>query len=197
MIYPTIEELQAVMAAKGYVFFTDGDYNLNIIGIRSSYRLTNRFDDTLVLAYKEGGYWRIHYIPCTTDPGLGPVERPRRGGVAVLKEGQYPGAYRLGLHKGKQRALVQVKPVTVWRDENGDHTYDRVRSETGMFGINIHWSSTVRDSVQVDNWSEGCQVGSGAVDYGLFLSLLDKAVECWGNSFTYTLLSEADFVLEG
>jgi hypothetical protein len=39
--------------------------------------------------------------------------------TAILAQGQYKGAYKIGLHQGKYKALVEAKPITVIRD------YDR------------------------------------------------------------------------
>lgn len=193
MFMPSLDDIRRVMARKGYAFFERGDYNVNVIGIRDSLTVTNKFDDTLILAYKVSGEWHVDYIPCTTDPGLGPMENPGVKGRAVLKPGQYRGAFSLGLHKGRQKALVQTGPVTVYRDKNGDRTLDYDNPDTGLFGINIHWSSTTHDSVQVDNWSEGCQVGTGAEDYNVFINLLTESASRYGKTFTYTLLEECDF----
>lgn len=193
MFMPSLDDIRRVMARKGYAFFERGDYNVNVIGIRDSLTVTNKFDDTLILAYKVSGKWHVDYIPCTTDPGKGPMENPGVKGRAVLKPGQYRGAFSLGLHKGRQKALVQTGPVTVYRDKNGDRTLDYDNPDTGLFGINIHWSSTTHDSVQVDNWSEGCQVGTGAEDYNVFINLLTESASRYGKTFTYTLLEECDF----
>lgn len=193
MFMPSLDDIRRVMARKGYAFFERGDYNVNIIGIRNSLTVTNKFDDTLILAYKVSGEWHVDYIPCTTDPGKGPMENPGVKGRAVLKPGQYRGAFSLGLHKGRQKALVQTGPVTVYRDKNGDRTLDYDNPDTGLFGINIHWSSTTHDSVQVDNWSEGCQVGTGAEDYNVFINLLTESASRYGKTFTYTLLEACDF----
>lgn len=193
MFMPSLDDIRRVMARKGYAFFERGDYNVNVIGIRDSLTVTNKFDDTLILAYKVSGEWHVDYIPCTTDPGKGPMENPGVKGCAVLKPGQYRGAYAIGLHKGKEEALVQRKPVTVYRDRNGDNHMDYDNPDTGLFGINIHWSSKTGTSVQVDNWSEGCQVGTGVDNRNLFLSILNKASTKYGNSFTYTLLERQDF----
>lgn len=193
MFMPSLDDIRRVMARKGYAFFERGDYNVNVIGIRDSLIVTNKFDDTLILAYKVSDEWHVDYIPCTTDSGKGPMENPGVKGRAVLKPGQYRGAFSLGLHKGRQKALVQTGPVTVYRDKNGDRTLDYDNPDTGLFGINIHWSSTTHDSVQVDNWSEGCQVGTGAEDYNVFINLLTESASRYGKTFTYTLLEECDF----
>lgn len=189
----SVDEVRQVMDKKGYQFFSEGDYNLNIIGVRSGREVTNKFDDTLVVVYKARGNWTSFCCSCTTDPGLGPMKNPGARGRAVMKPGQYVGAYKLGMHKGSHKALVQVKPVTVYRDRNGDGVLDYENPDTGLFGINIHWSSRTHTSTQVDNWSEGCQVGTSPEAYDTFIALCEKAAKIYGNSFTYTLLELSDF----
>jgi len=79
--------------------------------------------------------------PATTDPGLYYLWHPScPSGTAILKEDQYLNCFKLGLHKGKYKALVQAKPLTVIRDYNRDSVlnYNSGKEETGMFGINIH-----------------------------------------------------------
>lgn len=193
MFMPSIPEVEAIFKRKGYAFFTKGDYNVNIIGIRHSRSVTNKFDDTLLLAYRESGAWCAEYIPCTTDPGLGPMKNPLPKGRAVLVPGQYRGCFKLGKHKGRETALVQFKPVKVYRDKNRDDYMDYVNPEFGMFGINIHWSSQTQTSVQVDNWSEGCTVGTGPRNRETFLRIIKKAAALWGDVFTYTLVERQDF----
>jgi hypothetical protein len=68
-----------------------------------------------------------------TDPsrfrkGYGTAESTK--GMALLTTGVW--CYKLGLHKGEYKALVQADPVTVIRD--GDPSYQ----DHGWFGINIH-----------------------------------------------------------
>ena len=55
--------------AKGYRIFTNGQYNVNIIGIRHRGK-PNQFDDTIALVYRdETGGWVQREFSCTTDPG--------------------------------------------------------------------------------------------------------------------------------
>ena len=95
----------------------------------------------------------------TTDPGITSMTKPvSYKGCAILVPGQYRSAWKLGYHKGKYEAIVQYKPVKVYRDNNKDAVYDfnPKTVEEGTFGINIHKAG--KHSTQVDNWSAGCQV---------------------------------------
>ena len=196
------EQIKEAVTRKGYRYFESGDYNVNIIGIRNSDTkivVTNRFDDTITVAYKVDGEWQYHEMDCTTDPGTHWVENiMRKEGVAILKEGQYPGSHKIRKHQGRYEALGQCKPVTVYRDDNRDDLYNlnNENTQTGLFGINIHRATKYagKKSTQVDKWSAGCQVIAANDDWKLFMKICRKARDTWGNRFTYTLLESKDIL---
>lgn len=178
--------LEATLSKLGFKFFTEGDYNLNLIGIRNSStgnKVTNAFDDSLAVAYRVAGVWTVKVWPCTVDNG---------GGTARVVTGQYRGSHAIGLHQGKYEALRQVGPLTVERDYTKDGVYNASKKETGVFGINIHKAGA--DSVQVNNWSEGCQVFKRSADFAAFMIIAKKAATLHGNRFTYTLIESKDLV---
>lgn len=185
---------------KGYSYFEKGSYNLNIIGIRSKERINNNtFDDYLIVEYKDSYGKRIRNIyPVTTNPGTSVLVNPRNSnGCAILMANQYRGTWTFGLHKGKYKALVQYKPVTVYRDNNKDKNLDyNVKTQTGMFGINIHKAG--ENSIYVNDWSAGCQVFKKHSDFNAFMKLceIQKNVGL-GDKFTYTLIDEKDLELVG
>jgi hypothetical protein len=189
-----IDKIKVAMKAKGYAFFENGDYNINIIGIRNSdtgSKVTNVFDDLLTVSYKIGDVWHFKKWAATTDPGTkGVKEFHNAQGVARLVPGQYRGSHAIGLHQGKYEALKQAKPVKVYRDANKDMTYDTKLITEGIYGINIHKAGA--DSTYVENWSEGCQVFKKSADFDEFMGLVKKAATLHGNSFTYTLLESKD-----
>ena len=190
----TREQIEAAVKAKGYKYFENGEFNVNIIGIRNSApgkKVTNVFDDWLTLSYKEGAVWKFLIWPATTDPGTkGVKEFHNAGGVARLVPGQYRSSHTLGLHQGKYQCLKQLNPVKVNRDANKDATYDETKIDTGVFGINIHKAGA--DSTYVENWSEGCQVFKKSADFEEFMAICRKARDIHGNSFTYTLIESSD-----
>ena len=187
----TREQIEAAMIKKGFAYFSDGELNLNIIGIRQSStgnKVTNLFDDFLTLSYKHNGAWVFKKWAATTDPGTkGVKEFHNAAGVARLVAGQYRGSHAIGLHQGKYEALRQAKNVKVYRDANKDMTYDESKIQEGVFGINIHKAGA--DSTYVENWSEGCQVFKKSADFDEFMVIVKKAAALHGNSFTYTLLN--------
>ena len=190
-------DFEKIFARKGYAFFTKGDYNLNIIGVRhKGAKVTNHFDDCLVVIYNTANEKNVKRVfVCTTLPGKKAMEHPMQiKGTAILKEGQYRGAYKIGYHKGQYKALVQAKPVTVYRDGNKDDKFDLnpLSIDKGIFGINIHKAGD--NSTLVDGWSYGCQVLSKSIDFNALMRLVERSAGIYGNSFTYTLINEEDLV---
>ena len=196
------EQIHKVMLEKEYKYFTNDNYDVNIIGVRNSDtngKVTNKFDDIITISYKdENGEWNYHEYKCTTDPGDDWIENPwiEEIGCAVLKPGQYRGSHKIRLHGGKYTALGQKKPVTVYRDNNRNDKYefDESSCDTGVFGINIHRATALegKTSTNVNKWSAGCQVIASNDDWHEFLEICQAAREIWGNSFTYTLLESRD-----
>lgn len=196
MVNVTYDQVRQSVINKGYAFFENSrkDYNLNLIGIRNPNSTPNSFDDTEVVAWiSPDGTKNIHLFPITTDPGLYYLNNPEKAnetgsGTAIVKEGQYRGLWKMGLHNSSYTALVQKNPVTVIRDFDRDSVldfsapppgstmkeivngnvktvewYDATgklvwREQTGMFYINNHRANANGQSTSVDKWSAGCQV---------------------------------------
>lgn len=193
MMIPEKNAVLAAMYARGYAVFTRGDYNLNIIGVRSGDRRSNAFDDFICLYYKVAGREYFHAFKATTDPGVYWRRKPMNvHGTAILLSGQYHGLWKLGKHRGKYAALVQAKPVRVWRDNNRNDVLDVSWVDEGLFGINLHRANPIRTSLWVDKWSAGCQVLANPLHFMKLMKLAKRSARRYGNSFTYTLLNEAD-----
>lgn len=123
----TIQKLQAIALEKNYKIFENDskDYNLNIWNIRSSEKKSNTFNDICVIFWKYNEKWHIETYTITTDPGLFYLKKLINPlGTAILKPGQYLNSWSLGLHNGKYKALVQIKPITVIRDFDLDDELD-------------------------------------------------------------------------
>jgi hypothetical protein len=193
----TREQIEKAVKDKGYKWFEDNSnkgYDVNIVGVRNNApsiadKVTNVFDDFITISYKDSlGNWQFFCWNATTDAGKKGVEKfgnPK--GVARLVAGQYRGAWAIDKHRGKYDALCQrLGNVTVWRDANRDLKFDEIKTDTGIFGINIHKAGT--DSTWVENWSEGCQVFKRVKDFETFMFICKKAAKIHGNKFSYTLL---------
>jgi hypothetical protein len=173
-------ELENEFKGFGYQWPT-----LHLIGVRSKANEKNKFDDYFYLV---NGPIMFRFT-CTTNPGthwLKNLMNPK--GTAVLKPGQYVDSWKLGLHQGKYEALVQAKPITVYRDNNkNDLAEENGKEDTGMFGINIHHANSSAVSSIIDKWSAGCQVLNDPKD---FYTLISACKTSGKKAFTYTLLRE-------
>jgi len=195
----TLAKVQEVFAEKKYAFFTKGNYNLNIIGVRSPIKEANSFDDYMLVIYKKHDNWVIDEITITTDAGLYWLQHPmNKKGTALLVPNQYRSTYKLDGHGStRYEALCQrLGEVEVYRDDNKDQIldFDDVTKEWGMFGINIHRSHPYHEKEHVDKYSAGCQVFQSIYQYNDFLALCNTSSRLYGNSFTYTLLLESDLL---
>jgi len=192
-----IDLIKSVMKKKGYAFFENGSYNLNIVGIRSDVRTSGSFDDFISVIYKNDlGQWNCLYWKATTDAGTYWLQNPMNSkGTALLVPNQYRGCFKIGLHKNQYEALVQHKEVSVYRDNNRDKIIDfnAATIDKGMFGINIHRSNPSKESVLNDKWSAGCQVFASPSDFKQFMSVIKLSSIQFGDIFTYTLLTQNDF----
>ena len=71
----TPEALITIMEGMGYPVY-QGDYNLNLVGVRAADHDSNRFNDALLILYMVAGRWHLHFFSFTTDPGEHYRENP-------------------------------------------------------------------------------------------------------------------------
>lgn len=192
------DRIAETIKSKGYVFF-DGNssWNINIVGVRSSSREVNHFDDNIMVVYRnDKKEWEVFCAAATTDPGLVPLLKPiNKSGTAILVPGQYRGSHKIDLHAGKYLALRQSgAPVKVYRDNDKDKAFDMKDStiQEGYFGINIHRGARRGNTRLVQTYSAGCQVFQNARDFNRFMSICQKSADKFSNKFTYTLIEEKD-----
>jgi hypothetical protein len=193
---PVLQHLKSL----GHEVMWEGDFHLNLFGIRHPTPQSNSFDDIFGCAYTDKGLWKVHYWPSTTDPGTYYLENPMRvTGTAILMPGQYH-AWKIDLHGGRYEALCQrAASVKIWRDNTMDEIlHHPADSESeGYYGINLHRSSlrtdTVAeaDSAKVHNWSAGCQVHARIDAFDEMMELARKQRDLLGiDVFTYTLMDQ-------
>lgn len=188
----TLETIKKVFAEKNYEFF-EGERNVNLIGIRNNDSLTNEFDDKLLVVIQLNGETQIkEFDSFTTDPGHYYLKEKflNKDGCAILKPGQYRSMWKLGLHRGKYAALVQVGNCVVYRDADKDELIDKGIEDNGVFGINMHHAY---DSEEINRNSAGCQVHSKKDQLNYILQLCKISAEVYGVYFSYTLLESKDF----
>lgn len=187
--------LKRVNEKLGYPFFDDGDYDMNIIGIRTDDSRSDLFNDWICLAFRQNDHEQLLVFSATTDPGVYWREHPMNvNGTAILKQGHHSSMFRLGKHRGRYPALIQDAPCTVYRDANHDAALDNYKGipqERGRFGINLHRATAHGTSNEVGRWSAGCQVIADSADFNLFMEVLRRATVRWGDRFSYTLLTES------
>jgi hypothetical protein len=176
----TIDELKTKFAEKGYNW-----YPFMVVGIRSFENKQNVFDDLIGIVEGDDVTW----YTATTNPGthwLKNLMNPK--GSAILKPGQWIDSWKIGLHKGKYEALVQIKAITVYRDKNKNAIAEETAiTDTGLFGINIHRAIPKGITKFIDEWSAGCQVLN---NFDEFEEFMEKCRNSGQKTFTYTLLKE-------
>ena len=176
----TVDELKTKFAELGYTW-----YPFMLVGIRSFANIPNEFDDLMGVVEGE----KVTWYTSTTNPGthwLKNLMNPK--GTALLKPGQWVDSWKVGMHQGKYEALVQCKPITVFRDKDKDAIAEETAvTDTGLFGINIHRANPKGISKYIDKWSAGCQVLNNSEE---FTELLSKCKKSGLKTFTYTLLKE-------
>ncbi len=194
----TLDDVKAIVAAKGYEIFTANGIP-NIIGIRSANRQSNSYDDRCFVWWSIDGVEESHDYSITTHPGYYYLQSPIAGtkGTAILVPGQYKGCWQLGMHRGKQFALCQqCGQVRVYRDGNKDTVldYDPKTIDTGYFGIDLHHGA-MDDSDIVGPWSAGCQVWRYNDPHEELMAKFKSLTEKYAfTRFSYTLLNQEDFV---
>jgi hypothetical protein len=202
----TIIEYRKALHRKGYAFFESGQYNLNIIGVRSTNSESNEFDDLIAVIYRDkDDRWQIHQYPATTDPGKPWLLFPmHRDGTAIVVPDQYRGVYQVGIHGrshagGGYKALEQVKVMRYVRDNNRDSVVDATLYSdprnifTANLRTNLHRASKWAIVRWVEKFSAGCQVIQNPAHFDQLVALCERAARTYGNRFTYTLLEEKDF----
>lgn len=182
----------------GYKIFTQKEYDLNIIGIRSQNRRPGLFDDEICVCYKEGFDWIEERYKATTDPSMEQHKDPDNPkGVAILKPGQYRGVYKIDKHAGKYYALCQRgAEVTVYRDNNLNERTDYINEESGYFGINLHRAHPNKIVQSTRAYSHGCQVIQNPADFTRLMGLARLQIGIGYESFTYTLIEATDEELD-
>lgn len=175
---------------KGYMFF-DQPYSMNIYAIRNRLQSPNKFNDILGVIYNNGLVTVNVQIPATVDPGTHWLKNPMdKGGAAAIAPNQYRGLWQLGKFKGSD-ALIQIRPVKVYRDGNRDATFDYNPSSIteGMYGIFLHQHFQDMDiAFNIDTSSAGCVVPQRIVDWTYFFDIIKLQVRYkLGDTFTFTL----------
>jgi hypothetical protein len=190
----TVERIKNRMRQLKHAFFENGALNLNIVGFRTLPGTPDRFDDTLYVIYRKSASssLMINAFKVTLDPGLYWLRNPSHvEGTAILAPGQYRSAWKLGLHKGQYKALVQDGEAVFFRDRDKDDQIDLTgRLFPGVIGANIHRAAAKGETQKVGKYSAGCTVFADRFEYDFFMDLCERSSKLYGPRFTYTVLHD-------
>ena len=201
----TYQELKAIVEKKGYFFFDEGKYNLNLIGERTSLIYDDHFHDIFHCAYKDNnGTEQVLNLPFSTLPGSYWLAHPPTvegvTGCAVIQPEQYRGVYKfVDDYNGwlNYPYLYQVGFMDYWRDNGKSNNVDEmVPANNRIYLTNMHRGSNPGVTGYTNyNWSEGCQIMEEPY-WKQVLPLLRLSIPIWGNLFTYTLMESKDFYVK-
>lgn len=190
----TIDCLKRTYQALGYKWLGDC---VQLIGIRSSLNAPDIYNDVLCVVYPSNGKDVIRYFDFTTDPGVTyQMKFLNPKGCLVMKPGQYIDAYMIGHHQNKltHRALIQVGPVTVYRDADRDGFAEAEGfEETGLYGANIHGAIAESTTGMIGPWSAGCQVHQTWSAKEEMMNICEN-FKGTRNRFTYVLLDDKQLI---
>ena len=201
-----VVKLKSLYAEKGYTFFdAKAPFNPNIIGVRSYSREAGKFDDKILLVYRNDKMqWQWHEFKATTDTGEFYLRQPlSKDGTAIILPNQYRGVYKLGIHgrtwaSGGYKALEQVGNFTYIRDNNRDNILDVDNIDLSQIfeanlKTNLHRASKWQILDLIGKYSAGCQVIQDPKDFDFLIGVCEESIKRgFPNSFTYTLLNESD-----
>jgi hypothetical protein len=203
-----IPDIMRAMAKRAMVFFS-GEYDLNVIFIRSKESQSDKFDDVCLVIYQKkllSGKleWVMKSFECTTDPGKNWLLSPINvNGTLIIVPGQYKKAFRLGYHNrskgpGKMyRCLEQVDKLAYVLDNSRDSKLDfsLMEDPKNIFWdirkTNIHRASQWAKSLLVGLYSAGCLVMAEDKSLQELIELVELQQATIGSDFiTMTLLNE-------
>ena len=139
----------------------------------------------------------------TCDPGLDNLLKPvNNNGCAIVMNGYWRDLWKIGLHKGQYKALVQNARVVVFRDNDKDSQLDYANItnddprvvrwdsdkdkkiiieggqsyliERGSFGINCHRASEHKLIAKIGLYSAGCCVIQDSTKFVKMISIVEN-----------------------
>ena len=136
----------------------------------------NQFNDSRFLVEVNPTPRLIGAWEASIEPGNHYTKQPMNSdGAAHIQVPGYYKAWRIGKHKGREIALVQVAPVNIIRDFNRNSKVDKEdKKEYSLIGANQHSAS---DQKFVENTSAGCPVGRTSKGHQEFMSYLRQDVD--------------------
>lgn len=166
---------------KSLPTYNRGKGNALIIGVQSKIQGDDSFNDKFYV-YNDADKFVIATTG-TTNCGQSALKNYGKFGLkgaAVWKTNQfYEGLYRLGFHKGKMPALIQQKPIALFRDSDKDNIPEQEGIEfNDIIGANFHGVSYNIDSDklinQIGEWSYACPVCNNMRHYRSIINFAKK-----------------------
>ena len=161
-----------------------------LLGVQSNEDKFDIFDDKFYL-FK--GKQFVLATTGTTNAGKTAIfgfEKYNKKGVGVIKTNEwYDELWQSGLHHGKMKALRQINPIKLFRDNNKNTKIEEigeVYNEIVMCNFHTNDYNPLTKLVKwiIGGWSACCQVCNNPMDYYSILELVGK------QKVSYCLLKE-------
>ena len=213
----SIKKLLAIYDKLGYpVNNREGSkFELNIGAIRTNNITADKYDDFEFVFRKapkpsnptintpdwirryELGYILDVFV-VTTNPSTSLLLKPiNKNGTAIVVPGYYSKVWRFGNHKNDKNhpALVQVRTISVYRDNNKDYKLDyNGVIENGLFGINNHRASSWKITDYIGLNSAGCIVHKNVTNYNnVFIWTIKESLKERNKDFDFALITENEY----
>ncbi len=174
--YTDIQLLNKVKSLPSFKGLPKGYW---ILGVQSQEDTFNVFDDKFYLFNNDKFVLVTSGTTNAGANGLLKYDDYNKEGVAVIKTNEwYYDVWKYGLHKGKVKALVQVRPFLIYRDGDKDKKVEEGISHPVICGINFHANTYDLDNKLVKEiiggWSLGCQVINNTPKYLQFMEAVQK-----------------------
>jgi len=185
-------------------------YYINLVGIRNQYegqKYSNKFVDRMWAIWKDdAGKWQSQNWAISSIPGSKhgkqtmkqwcKTNRPQ--GLGILVPAQYLNIYSL---QEASSTGYSMKASPYFSTNAGQYTYrdrnfdsdiitfsNRSTATNSLVSAGMFIHRGFPSGVNVNNWSEGCQVFSKDSDYKQLIALARYHIKKHGNKFNYTLL---------
>jgi Putative peptidoglycan binding domain len=165
--------------------FEDADGRVNLLGVRGFAKDTmepctstaTAWDDTLFVVYRLNGQKHVESYYLNTEQNLVDKAEDPQGGKSFLVNGTH--RYRLGFHKGEQRALEPESFVQTLYDKNQNSVDDdQPGGPQWISSINIHFGG---NGSTPTGWSLGCQTIRNQADYDAFRTRVESDTSIIGS----------------
>lgn len=195
----TYDQIKDQIKSKGYSFFESGPYDVNLYGIRNRSTQVDEWNDVLGVAFTDNiGNKHNLMHPGSTKPGLYWLKKKmgNMNGTAILIPDQYRACWMIDEHKGYEALKQKGSEIfKVWRDADKDGQFDyNGPLHRDVTGLNMHAGPMISEPNKVGAYSAGCQVRAEDLEHFMVMQILKISCKLYGNSFSYTLLEERDFI---